>query len=128
MSEKNGTSAKPDVNALRAEIKQTRSDLGETVQALAAKADVKARAKDQVEQTKQKVKAQVAEASGRVRDAALVASDKVRHVASSATDVADAKAHDATEQVRRNPIPLAAVLAGVATVIGVILVLRGRRR
>ena len=61
MSEKNGSTssgAKPDADALRAEIKQTRAELGETVQALAAKADVKARAKEQVEQTKQKVKAQ----------------------------------------------------------------------
>ena len=40
---------KPTVEELRAEIKQTRADLGETVQALAAKADVKARAKEQVE-------------------------------------------------------------------------------
>ena len=56
MSKENGSSeAKPDVQALRDEIKQTRADLGETVQALAAKADVKARAKDQVEQTKQRV-------------------------------------------------------------------------
>ncbi len=51
MSDKNGSSAKPDVDALREELAQTRADLGETVQALAAKADVKARAKDQVEQT-----------------------------------------------------------------------------
>ncbi|HEU5110716.1 MAG TPA: DUF3618 domain-containing protein [Micromonosporaceae bacterium] len=36
----------PDVAALRAEIEQTRAELGETVQALAAKADVKARMKE----------------------------------------------------------------------------------
>jgi ElaB/YqjD/DUF883 family membrane-anchored ribosome-binding protein len=104
MSDKNGSSeAKPDVDALRAEIKQTRAELGETVQALAAKADVKARAKDQVEQTKQKVKAQAAEATGKVRD-------------------------DTTDQVRRNPIPAAAVLAGIVALVGVILIVRGRRR
>ncbi|WP_051808952.1 DUF3618 domain-containing protein [Actinoplanes subtropicus] len=40
---------KPTIEELRAEIKQTRADLGETVQALAAKADVKARAREQVE-------------------------------------------------------------------------------
>ncbi|BCB74180.1 hypothetical protein GCM10022251_10220 [Phytohabitans flavus] len=34
---------KVDTEALRAEIRQTRAELGETVQALAAKADVKAR-------------------------------------------------------------------------------------
>lgn len=136
MSEKNGSSGgKPDVDALRAEIKQTRADLGETVQALAAKADVKARAKEQVAQTKQKVKAQAAEATGKVRSAAVAATGKVRHAAghagASARDaVAEAgdRAQGATGQVRRNPIPLAAMLAGVVAVVGVILIVRGRRR
>jgi cobalamin biosynthesis Mg chelatase CobN len=145
MSDKNGSSqAKPDVEALREEIRQTRAELGETVQALAAKADVKARAKEQVEHTKAKVKAQAAEATGRVRDAALVASDKVRSAAANATATARDtaaqatdkvkesgaldKAQGAREQVRNNPVPLAVVLAGLAAVVGVILIVRGRRR
>jgi len=37
-----------DATALRAEIERTRSDLGDTVAALAAKTDVKGRAKDAV--------------------------------------------------------------------------------
>lgn len=132
MSEKNGSSGgKPDVEALRAEIKQTRADLGETVQALAAKADVKARAKEQVEQTKQKVKAQAVEATEKVRGAAAAATDRVRH-AGAGVRVAAAEAGDqaqgTAEQVRRNPIPVVAVLAGVVAVIGVILIVRGRRR
>jgi cobalamin biosynthesis Mg chelatase CobN len=132
VSEKNGSSGgKPDVEALRAEIKQTRADLGETVQALAAKADVKARAKEQVEQTKQKVKAQAAEATERVREAAAAASGRVRHAGANArVAAAEAgdQAQDVTEQARRNPIPVAVVLAGVVAVIGVILIVRGRRR
>jgi cobalamin biosynthesis Mg chelatase CobN len=132
VSEKNGSSgAKPDVEALRAEIKQTRADLGETVQALAAKADVKARAKEQVEQTKQKVKAQAAEATEKVREAAAAASGRVRHAGANAR-VAVAEAGDqalgVSEQTRRNPIPVAVVLAGVVAVVGVILIVRGRRR
>jgi hypothetical protein len=47
-----GAAPKPSIEELRAEIKRTRADLGETVQALAAKADVKARAKDQVVQVR----------------------------------------------------------------------------
>jgi cobalamin biosynthesis Mg chelatase CobN len=149
MSEKNGAQrsggdGKPDVAALRAEIAQTRADLGETVQALAAKADVKARAKEQVEQTKAKVKAQAAGAtervreaahlaSGKVRDAASQASDKARDTATQATDKVKEsgaldRADEARQQVRNNPIPLAAVLAGLAAVVGVILIVRGRRR
>ncbi|GAA2653981.1 DUF3618 domain-containing protein [Paractinoplanes durhamensis] len=79
---------KPTIAELRADIKQTRAELGETVQALAAKADVKARAKDQVEIA------------------------KVR----------------AREAVATSPVPLPLVLAGVAAVIGIILVVRGRKR
>lgn len=45
------TNGKVDTEALRAEIKQTRADLGETVQALAAKADVKARVRQSVAHT-----------------------------------------------------------------------------
>jgi len=127
VSQKNGSNGssggKPDVAALRAEIKQTRAELGETVQALAAKADVKARAREQVEQTKAKVKAQAAEATGKVRDAALAASEKVRHAAG-----AGAEAGDGGDQVRRNPIPVAVVLVGIVAAVGVILIVRGRRR
>ena len=142
MTDKNGSSSesKPDVAALRAEIAQTRADLGETVQALAAKADVKARAKEQVEQTKQKVKAQAAEATQKARQAAGVASGKVRTVASQAGGKARGtamqvresgaldKAQGAREQVRRNPVPFAAVLATSVAVIALILIVRGRRR
>lgn len=79
---------KPTVEELRAGIKQTRAELGETVQALAAKADVKARAKEQVEV---------------VRERAL-------------------------ETVRANQVPIAIAVAGAMAVVGIILVLRGRRR
>ena len=133
MSEKNGNSGgKPDVNALREEIKQTRAELGETVQALAAKADVKARAKDQVEQTKQKVIAQALDATDKVRGVALQASGRVRVAAAQAGDKAREsgaldRAQGAGEQVRRNPMP-AAVLIGVIALVGVILIVRGRRR
>jgi uncharacterized protein DUF3618 len=70
MSEKTQDAAaaapKPSIDELRADIRQTRADLGETVQALAAKADVKARAMDQV---------------GLVRDRARTQVDRVRQSA-----------------------------------------------
>jgi hypothetical protein len=40
---------------IRRDIEETRGDLGDTVEALAAKADVKAQAKDKAEELKQKV-------------------------------------------------------------------------
>ncbi len=148
MSDKNGSGGKPDVEALREDIKQTRAELGETVQALAAKADVKARAKEQVEYTKAKAKSQLHDATERVREAATTAaatagskvrsasvqaeqkvavvSDKVRE--SGAVDKAQEKAVVAREQVRRNPVPFAAILAAGVALVGIILIVRGRRR
>jgi ElaB/YqjD/DUF883 family membrane-anchored ribosome-binding protein len=105
---------KPTAAELRAEIQQTRAELGETVQALAAKADVKARAKDQVELTKQKVRAQAVEATDLVRAKVRSATDKVNH---TGEDV-----------VRTSPVPLQLVVAGVVAIVGVILIVRGRRR
>lgn len=156
MSDKNGSAGgKPDVAALREDIKQTRAELGETVQALAAKADVKARAKEQVEQTKLKAKAQVHDATEKVRGAAAAAvgaaSEKVRSATGQAGDkVAPAldrvretavqagdkvkesgaldKAQTAGAQVRRRPVPFAAVLAAGVALVGIILIVRGRRK
>jgi len=140
VSENNGsTGAKPDLDALRAEIKQTRAELGETVQALTAKADVKARAKESVEQTKQKVKAQVAEATGKATDAVRSATQSVTAKVQSAADTATEKAPGLPAGIGR-PGALAdigypaqrgvigAVLIGVVAAIGVILIVRGRRR
>jgi hypothetical protein len=97
MSEKTSEPAvpKPSIDELRAEIQQTRTELGETVQALAAKADVKARALDQVEHAKHRVRV---------------------------------AAGQAQQRVRTSPVPLGLVLAGVAAVVGVILIVRGSRR
>ena len=138
MSEKNGASEpKPSIEELRADIKQTREELGETVQALAAKADVKARAKEQVEQTKLKVKAQAAEATEKVRVAAVAAagavSGKVREATDQATSAADQAGAsdlvvDVRARVRNSPVPLPLVVAGVMAFVGVILIVRGRRR
>ncbi|HWS35051.1 MAG TPA: DUF3618 domain-containing protein [Actinoplanes sp.] len=113
MSEKNGA-AKPDLTALRQEIRQTRSELGETVQALAGRADVKARAREQVEETKQRVLLRAAEMTGRVRE--TVRETPPRELAVQAG-----------ERVRANPFPVVLAVAGIAAVAGLILILRGRR-
>jgi hypothetical protein len=143
MSTKNGSGeGRPDVAALRAEIKQTRADLGETVQALAAKADVKARAKEQVAHTKERVKAQAAFATGRVRGAAAHATGRVRGASSSTADATGAVGHAvgnsahaaldnasaAGARVRRDPAPWAAVAVAGAAIVAVLLVIRARRR
>jgi Protein of unknown function (DUF3618) len=52
---------------LRQEIEQTRQSLGETVDELAAKADVKARARAKAAEAKARTRDRVADVSGRVR-------------------------------------------------------------
>ena len=68
MSAGNGhrpTPAAPD--ALRAEIARTRMELGETVSALAAKADVKTRAQEKVGQLRGELAARARHTAGELR-------------------------------------------------------------
>jgi ElaB/YqjD/DUF883 family membrane-anchored ribosome-binding protein len=106
MTESNGSAAKPDLVALREDIRQTRADLGATVQALAARADVKARAREQVQETKQRVLTQAATMAGRVRETSP---------------------RELAQRVRANPLPAVLLFAGVAAAVGVVLIVRGRR-
>jgi hypothetical protein len=63
MTGSNTVRARPDSEALREEIQHTRAELGETVQALASKTDVKARVRESAARRAELVK-------GSVRDAA----------------------------------------------------------
>ncbi len=71
----------PEEEALAGEIERTREQLGETVEALAAKADVKGRAQHRV-----------AEVTGNLRGKARAAKDKVTGQAVELRDEAAAKA------------------------------------
>ncbi len=59
---------------LRQEIEQTRQSLGETVDELAAKADMKARARAKAADAKARARDKAAEVSGRVRRSQAVQS------------------------------------------------------
>ena len=97
MSE-NGGKPSADLDALRQEIKQTRVELGETVEALVAKVDVKAR-----------LQSASAAALARTRDALPV------------------PAQQAAAVVRTNWRPLAAVAGAVFVVIVFVKWRNGRR-
>jgi serine/threonine protein kinase HipA of HipAB toxin-antitoxin module len=110
-----------DPQQLRAEIEQKRAELGDTVQQLAAKADVKARAKqavgDAAGKARQKlagVKDQTAQAVGTVKEKAGTAQQQL----------ADS---DLPAPIRK-PLPLAAIAAATAAVIVAFVVLIRRRR
>jgi len=89
-----------DPEQLREEIEETRRELGDTVEALAAKADVKARMHEKVESTKESVTQKKDELLGKARD--------------SSPDSVSAGASQATQKARENPVPVAAIGAFVA--------------
>ncbi|MGC9665775.1 DUF3618 domain-containing protein [Planosporangium sp. 12N6] len=93
-----------DVDELRADIEHTRAELGETVQALAAKVDVKARFQEGAD-----------EAKARLREGLVEAPERAQELAARTG-----------QAVRRNPVPYA-VAAGAVVLIVVFLRWRNSR-
>ncbi|MEU7610051.1 DUF3618 domain-containing protein [Micromonospora sp. NPDC049204] len=121
----NGTG---DTEALREEIRRTRVELGETMEALAAKADVKARLKESAEQAKERMREQAAQTVARVRGQAVRGAGMARAQAYEKGGLVRAQAYDKGELVRRNPMPWAVVAAGAVATVVVLMIVRGRRR
>ncbi|MFC0509295.1 DUF3618 domain-containing protein [Micromonospora costi] len=106
-----------DTEALREEIRRTRVELGETMELLAAKADVKARLRESADQARQRMREQAGQAVARMRAQAA-----------EMTGLARADMSQQGEMMRRNPAPWVAVAAGAAAVAVVLLIIQGRRR
>lgn len=121
----NGTG---DTEALREEIRRTRVELGETMELLAAKADVKARLRESAEQAKGRMREQAALTMARVRGQAAQKAGEVRGQAAQKARVARVQAYEKGSAVGRNPAPWAAVAAGALATVVVLLIVRGRRR
>ena len=105
-------SGNPDIEKIQADIEQTRQELGETVDALTAKLDVKGRAKSKLDDTKQR-------AAGQVQVAQARATDLTRNAKSSAT----------TADGKPTPTVLATVAGVVVTVLAAatLAIVRKRR-
>ncbi len=86
-----------DPEALRAEIEETRRELGDTVAALSAKTDVKAQAKERIEEVKLGAQEKKDELLGKARQIS--------------PDSASAAAATGTAKVRQNPLPAAVAAA-----------------
>ncbi|SCE69702.1 Protein of unknown function [Micromonospora coriariae] len=121
----NGTG---DTEALREEIRRTRVELGETMEALAAKADVKARLKESAGQARERMREQAAQTVARVRGQAVRRAESARAQAHEKGGLVRAQAHEKGELVRRNPVPWAAIAAGAVATVVVLMIVRGRRR
>jgi Protein of unknown function (DUF3618) len=121
------TGSADDVQKLQQEIRQTREHMGETVEQLAAKADVKARARVKAAH----VAGQMRGAAGRARDQAAARTRDVRDrlagpAGSGAPDRVRQALADGARGARRHRTPLA-VAAGVL-VAGMLAIRRWRRR
>lgn len=111
---------------LRSEIAEAREDLGETVEQLAAKADVKTRAHEAVEDAKGRAHDKVEEGKDQVRHAAdrVQASAQQKREEGISTDDVRGAAQAGVEQAKANPA--LAIAAGVGAALLVILILRRR--
>ncbi len=89
-----------EAEELREEIEETRAELGDTVEKLSEKADVKAQAQAKVDETKQQAQAKVDEAKRQTQ----------------------AKAG----QVKENPAPVAAIAGGIAALVLLLWIVRRR--
>jgi polyhydroxyalkanoate synthesis regulator phasin len=98
-----------DPSEIREEIEQTRGDMGETVEALGHKTDVKTRVKESVADKRDQVKERITGAGSRVGDATPDA-DEVKQGAKRAAGVA-----------QENPIGLAIGSVAVGFVAGMLV-------
>ncbi|MFC8173255.1 MULTISPECIES: DUF3618 domain-containing protein [unclassified Streptomyces] len=131
-----------DLGELREQAEHTRDELGRTVEALAAKADVKAQAGEKVAEAREKA----AVATERAKEKAVVAADLVKEKTAVVTDRAREKAAQAADLVQEktpdpvlekagavahkakaNRTPLVAVVAALAGFLLVRRIVRGRR-
>jgi hypothetical protein len=101
---------------IQQEIEHTREQLGETVEELAAKADVKARARDKADEVKAKAQNKATEARAKAQNKATEARAKAQ---STATAVS-AQVNQSEFLQRRWPLAAAAA-AGVALISAIVI-------
>jgi hypothetical protein len=98
-----------DPDAIRAQIEQTRGEMGETIEAIGYKTDVKSRARDSVNEKTDAIKSKVGGVVGRANEATPSGGD-VKQGAQQAVSVAEA-----------NPLGLAVGAVAVGFVAGMLV-------
>ena len=131
-----GSTTGPAADAeLREDIERTRQELGETVEALAAKTDVKTRARKKVGQAKEQATARAAAARQKALSAARPAAEHVQGTAevagTEAWQALPGRVQNAAKQAtvtarRANPGVLAAIAA--AALLAAIAIMRRSRK
>ena len=105
------TTSPDDQQELEKEIEQTREQLGETVDALAAKVDVRARAQEELGQLTARLKGKATEASRKLR-----LQDRANQVKQ--------QAGQAGQQIRKSPVPAAATVGVIGGLVLFFTVIR----
>ena len=106
------------IDDIQADIEHTRQELGETVEALSAKLDVKERTKEKVAETKDRV-------VDKAHTLQHAATDKAHTLQHAATDKAHTLQHAATENPKRT-VPVASLLLIAALAAGIVVWRRRR--
>jgi ElaB/YqjD/DUF883 family membrane-anchored ribosome-binding protein len=104
MSEQAKEQTAPDPEELREEIEQTRAELGDTVDALSQKADVKGQVQDKVDERKAAFKAKAGDARERVSNATP---DDAKHAAAQVAHTAE-----------QRPLPAIGIALAAGLLIG----------
>jgi len=107
--------AQPDsrsVDQIERDIEATRADMGDTVEALAEKTDVKAQARKQANEVKAQAQEKVSAAKTKITE---TKDDLLGKAQEASPDTAGAAAAQVQQKARENPLPVAVgagVLAG----------------
>ena len=109
------------IEDLQADIERTRTQLGQTVEALSDKLDVKAQAKQKAADTRDRLASKVREAKGRAVDTAQILRSKAAEVRSKVADAAT----DNQGSIRPT-VPMAGIAVAVAVAIGIVVWTRRR--
>jgi hypothetical protein len=126
-TQRSDPAATGDPAAIRADIERTRAELGETVQALAGKADVKARAQDAAHAAKERAQQKVVDVGHAVQETAVEAGHVVQELVHEKVAEAGHAVQEVGYAVRRRPAPAAFALAGLAAAVtGLIMMWRRR--
>ncbi len=117
-----------DASEIRQAIERTRDDIGDTIQAIGEKADVKARAGEKLVESRDALKGSAVEATAKLGDVVQRVGDSAQGVAgpavSSAAEWAKAATGPMTEPGRRRWVAMCAA----STALVMILLARRARR
>jgi Protein of unknown function (DUF3618) len=117
-----------DESEIRQAIEQTRDNIGETLQAIGHKADVKARASEMVAEARDSLRGSATEAKDKLGEAAQRVQqrlpDSARPVVASTAEWAKSAVQPGEDMRRRHKV---AILTGLATATLVLLARHARR-